>query len=228
MSGLAGEGGCKTGDRSVLDLGVHQRPLSWGFVVARYQRGIDRSDVTDQRRGVSTGQRLADGDQQALLELYRRYGKCCYSLAFRVCSDAGMAEDAVLGAMMDLSAAKEASGADSAGSSGTVLMSVHRWAVDLVRAARIDSRRRDRGPSQGAEIVTPTEGLLGRDGTETESGRALNALPTEDRQALEMCFFDAYTEDDAANALGTSAATVRTRNARSIDLIRGHLESNPP
>src|SRR3954462_13031269 len=84
---------------------------------------------------------VARSDDDALAELYDRYGRPAYGLALRILRDAALAQDAVQDAF--LTAWRTAAGFDARrGSASTWLLTlVHRRAVDLVR--REERRRTD-------------------------------------------------------------------------------------
>src|ERR671939_1160587 len=82
---------------------------------------------------------VARSDDEALAELYDRFGRQAYALALRILRDAALAQDAVQDAF--LTAWRTAPSFDPLrGSASTWLMTiVHRRAVDVVR--REDRRR---------------------------------------------------------------------------------------
>ena len=84
---------------------------------------------------------VARGDEQALAELYDRFGRVAYGVALRVLRDQALAEDAVQEGF--LTAWRTAAGFDSnRGKASTWLLTlVHRRAVDVVR--REERRRAD-------------------------------------------------------------------------------------
>ena len=87
---------------------------------------------------------VARSDEEALAELYDRFGRPAYALAVRILRDTGLAQDAVQDAF--LAAWRTAAGFDPRrGTASTWLMTlVHRRAVDVVR--REDRRRADPVP----------------------------------------------------------------------------------
>ena len=112
---------------------------------------------------------IARGDEEALAQLYDRYGRVAYGLALRVLRDPGLAQDAVQDAF--LAAWRTATAFDPArGKASTWLLTfVHRRAVDLVRredrrrtepldedAARLG--RRDRGGGDRPRRAPPRPG----------------------------------------------------------------------
>src|SRR5881628_2145938 len=82
---------------------------------------------------------IARSDEQALAELYDRFGRIAYGLALRILRDAALAEDAVQEAFLQIWRTAASFDPSRAKPSTWVLTLVHRRAVDLVRR---EQRRR--------------------------------------------------------------------------------------
>src|SRR3989440_12318812 len=82
---------------------------------------------------------IGRSDEQALAELYRRFGRLAYGLAFRILRDDALAQDAVQEAFLGIWRAAGRFSAERAKPSTWLLMLVHRRAVDL---GRREERRR--------------------------------------------------------------------------------------
>ena len=115
---------------------------------------------------------VARGDEQALAELYDRFGRVAYGIAVRVVRDASLAEDAVQDAFM--TAWRTAAAFDPArGKASTWLLTlVHRRAVDVVR--REERRRGD--PLDDAPIASGDDPCLSRSAYSASRRRAIPAL----------------------------------------------------
>src|SRR5256885_9204448 len=127
--------------------------------------------------------RIARADEQALSELYRRFSRLAYGLAYRILRDDALAQDAVQEAFLGVWRAAGRFTAERAKPSTWLLTLVHRRAVDLVR--REERRRTEplQPESQfaGAEAADEAE-LATRRQTIRE---ALRQLPAEQREAIE-------------------------------------------
>src|SRR5919201_5162430 len=82
---------------------------------------------------------VARSDQDALAELYDRFGRVAYGLAFRILRDRALAEDAVQEGFMTAWRRADTFMPERAKASTWLLTLVHRRAVDLVRR---EERRR--------------------------------------------------------------------------------------
>jgi RNA polymerase sigma factor (sigma-70 family) len=164
---------------------------------------------------------VADDDEAALGELYDRFGRTAYSLAFRILRDASLAEDAVQEAFLQAWRGAAGYRAERAKASTWLLTFVHRRAVDLVR-------REERRRTEPVEALTDPTGP----GADVEAARgsrrqivraALQALPSEQRQAIELAYFGGLTQSELADRLGQPLGTIKSRIFTGLNRLRGLL-----
>src|SRR5206468_6175488 len=103
---------------------------------------------------------VASSDENALAELYDRFGRVAYGLALRILRDEALAQDAVQEAFLAIWRSADRFLAERAKASTWILTLVHRRAVDLVR--REDRRRAE--PLETAPEAATASGL--QDGAE--------------------------------------------------------------
>jgi RNA polymerase sigma factor (sigma-70 family) len=164
---------------------------------------------------------IARADEHALAELYRRFGRLAYGLAFRILRDDALAQDAVQEAFLGVWRGAERFSAERAKASTWLLTLVHRRAVDLVRR---EQRRR-------AEPLEPeTEAAAGNTGdaaellTQREAVRtALRQLPPEQREAIELAYYGGYTQSELAERLGQPLGTIKSRMFTGLSRLRDLL-----
>ena len=164
---------------------------------------------------------VARGDEQALAELYDRFGRVAYGIAVRVVRDASLAEDAVQDAFM--TAWRTAASFDPArGKASTWLLTlVHRRAVDVVR--REERRRGD--PLDDAPIAS---GDATDESAEVREERrrvqsALAQLPPDQREALELAYYGGLTQTELAERLGVPLGTIKSRMFTALSRLRDLL-----
>ena len=105
---------------------------------------------------------VASSDEDALAELYDRFGRVAYGLALRILRDEALAQDAVQEAFLAVWRTADRFLAERAKASTWILTLVHRRAVDLVR--REDRRRGEpleRRPSPPLRRPSRTRPRLG-------------------------------------------------------------------
>ena len=117
--------------------------------------------------------RIVDGDQNALGELYDRYGRPAYSLARRICADDGIAEDVVQEVFLAFWRDPRRFDPER-GAFGTWLLTlVHHKSVDAVRRESSIRRRTVPAAEDGDEWSAPpgTGCRPGRAGRRSSRGR---------------------------------------------------------
>lgn len=168
------------------------------------------SPVDDADRNVLL--RVADGQLDALQELYDSYRTMAYSIAFRITSDASLAEDVVQDAF--LGAWRNAGRyIEGKGSVKTWLLSiVHHRAVDAVRRRRPTVELPEREDVPPPSLTLPdiwgeVAGNLDRE----EIAAALATLSDVQREAIELAYFGGLTQQEIAARTGTPLGTVKSR-----------------
>jgi RNA polymerase sigma factor (sigma-70 family) len=161
---------------------------------------------------------VARADEDALSELYDRFGRAAYGLALRVVRDPALAEDAVQEGFMTVWKSASRFVAERAKASTWILTLIHRRAVDLVR--REQPRR--------AELLDTVPQTTGED-TEEEVWlrlqrervqEALRALPDKQREALELAYYGGFTQSELADRLGEPLGTIKSRMFSGLARLR--------
>jgi RNA polymerase sigma-70 factor, ECF subfamily len=156
--------------------------------------------------------RVADGELDALQDLYDRYRTMAYSIALRITADAALAEDVVQDAFLGAwrNAARYVEGK---GSVKTWLLSiVHHRAVDAVRRRRPTTDLPDAEMPLPATLTLPdiwpeVAGNLDRE----EIAAALSRLSDVQREAIELAYFGGLTQVEIAERTGAPLGTVKSR-----------------
>jgi RNA polymerase sigma-70 factor (ECF subfamily) len=164
---------------------------------------------------------IARSDEHALAELYRRFGRLAYGLAFRIVREDALAQDAVQEAFLGVWRAAERFTAERAKPSTWVLTLVHRRAVDLVR-------REERRRAEPLELGAESAGGESTDEAETLTRReavreALRQLPPEQREAIELAYYGGYTQSELAERLGQPLGTIKSRMFTGLARLRDLL-----
>ena len=131
---------------------------------------------------------IARADDQALAELYRRFGRLAYGLAFRILRDDALAQDAVQEAFLGVWRAAGKFTAERSKPSTWLLTLVHRRAVDLVRREerrRTEPLQPDSEPtdSEAPPAFSRVTATVARIGTGFVSRRYLRPGPPRKRPA---------------------------------------------
>lgn len=160
------------------------------------------------------------GERQALASLYDRYASLLLSVAARMLGDRREAEDLVHDVMLE---AWRQCG-DYAPARGTV----RSWLLVRLRSRAID-RRKSVGVSR-VSVVDPerlkerpddVDVSLGPDHARVRS--ALAALPEEQREVLELGYFEGLSSSEIATRIAVPLGTVKSRVAAGLAKLRAGL-----
>ena len=169
---------------------------------------------------------VAHSDDDALAELYDRYGRAAYGLALRILRDPALAQDAVQDAF--LAAWRTAAGFDPRrGTASTWLMTlVHRRAVDVVR--REDRRRAD--PLEDAPVAAgdATDEQVELREQRRKVQAALEVLTPAERESLELAYYGGLSQSEIAEKLGLPLGTVKSRMFSGLGRLRETLGESGP
>ena len=166
----------------------------------------------------------ARGQEEALAELYDRFGRVAYGLALRVVRDPALAEDAVQEAFLAAWRSAGAYIAERGKASTWLLTFVHRRAVDLVRR---EQRRRTEPLDDVAELqVDATEEVAWLRLERERVQAALRRLPDQQREALELAYYGGFTQSELSDRLGQPLGTIKSRMFAGLKRL-GELLTDP-
>ena len=166
---------------------------------------------------------VASSDEDALAELYDRFGRIAYGLALRILRDPALAQDAVQEAFLGVWRNADRFLAERAKASTWILTLVHRRAVDLVR--REDIRRGEpleRAPEPADPRTAEDEASLGFQRRLVQE--ALSQLSPEQREALELGYYGGLTQSELAERLGQPLGTIKSRMFTGLSRLRDLLD----
>ena len=168
--------------------------------------------------------RIRDGDAGALGELYDRHAAAALAIAMRVVGSRAEAEDVVHDAFVAVWRKIDRFDAQRGSLRAWLLTVVRNRAIDRVRARRTavdvddaDDRSLLRtGPN-------PTwEAALDR-AAANDLRQAMEALPDEQRRAVELAYFEGYTYREVAEITGVPPGTANGRLRLALAKLREAL-----
>ncbi|HTT87368.1 MAG TPA: sigma-70 family RNA polymerase sigma factor [Acidimicrobiales bacterium] len=161
--------------------------------------------------------RLEAGDDSALREIFERYAGFILGVARRVTGNAPAAEEVLQDVVTALWSRPERFDAARGSLRAYLGVLAQRRAIDAVRA---ESRRRGRedrfsslsGIASSSQTVPGWEGGPGAEADVTDAvRRAIARLPTPQRLAVELAFWQGKTHREVAQALGIPEGTAKSR-----------------
>ncbi|HEX9140817.1 MAG TPA: sigma-70 family RNA polymerase sigma factor [Gaiellaceae bacterium] len=166
---------------------------------------------------------LAGRDLGALAELYDRYGRLAYSLAYRILGESEAAEDVVQDAYISVWRGAQSYRRERGNARAWLLSIVHHRAVDVLR--RKTTFRP--APLEVAEAQAGEEdtALSAEKNVEYRTVReALEALPQAQRRTIELAYFGGYTHVELSELMGVPLGTVKGRMRIGLQKMRRALE----
>ena len=159
---------------------------------------------------------IRSGDQGAMAALYDRYSSIVYSVSLRVLQDSGAAEDVLQDIFMQLwrnPGAFDASRGNMAA-----------WLAVIARHRAIDALRRRRPENDIEDVIVSVEPDLAseadRSRTMDKVRGALQTMPSLQRSALEMAYFEGLTHSEIAEKTGEPLGTIKTRIRTGLTSLR--------
>ena len=184
--------------------------------------GRTTSVVDDIDRGVLA--RVADGELDALAELYDRYRTMAYSIALRVTGDATLAEDVLQEAFLGAWRHAGRYVADKGSVKTWLLAIVHHRAIDAVRRRRPSTALPEREDAPPPALTIPD--LWGEVSANLDAATvraALAELPVAQREAIELAYFGGLTQQEIAARTGAPLGTVKGRMRLALVAMRRRL-----
>jgi RNA polymerase sigma-70 factor (ECF subfamily) len=174
---------------------------------------------------------VAAGDAQALEQLYRRHSRVAFGMALRILASAEHAEDVVQEAFWRVwnRAATFQSG------SGQFAP----WLFGIVRNLCIDELRRRQSRPGGLGGTADEQALLSLADPQPEIDlltweaerrrlitSALDELPPDQRQVIELAYFGGLSQREIADKLNNPLGTVKTRVRLALQKLKTTLQQH--
>src|SRR5437868_2457063 len=180
--------------------------------------------MPDKADDVRLVERIADGDAEALGELYDRYGRVAFGVLYRMLPGPEAAEEVAQDAFHAIWRQAHSYRADRG--------SVRTWLLAICRNAAIDWRR-TRGKRTEREVTIDTAADLFADGRvdervvdalrEERVRKAVSELPAEQRDVLSLAFWGGYSQTEIAARTNTPLGTVKSRVRLGMTKLRERL-----
>jgi RNA polymerase sigma-70 factor (ECF subfamily) len=168
---------------------------------------------------------VAEGDNQALASLYDATSRTVYGLLLRILSDPSSAEEVLLDVYAQVWR-QAATYRPERGKPMAWLTTIARSrAIDRVRRTRQEHRRE--APLDEAASASAGEGveegvLAGEVSAVVRA--ALDTLPAEQREVIELAYYGGMSHSEIAAATGLPLGTVKTRTRLGMMRLREMLK----
>ena len=179
----------------------------------------DLQQVSDAALVVSIGR----WSEAALAEAYRRHGGAVLALARRVIRNQQAAEEVAQEVFLDLWRSPERFDAQRGTLRSFLLARTHGKSVDVVRSESSRRAREDRTARETATAGYDLEHQVWDLAVAGSVREALDDLPPEVRQPIELAYFGGHTYKEVAAMLETPEGTVKSRIRAGLGRLRSTL-----
>ncbi len=170
---------------------------------------------------------IVQQDQRGLGALYDRYGKAVFGFVYHLLGDVGQTEEVVQEVFLRVWL-RASSYRPERGRFQTWIMSMaHHRAVDELRKRRrlrdiLETEARLTLMDSRAQEDTAAEWAEHREESEVVR-KALESLPEEQRQVIQMSYYEGYSQSEIAELLQHPLGTVKTRMRLGMQKLKTAL-----
>ncbi len=165
------------------------------------------------------------GEVRAFEMIFDRHAGAAFSLAYRMCGRQAMAEDIVQESFLSVWRAGARYERERGSVRSWLLSVVHNRAIDAFRRGAAKDARDVRDEGIAERLVSPelTDAEVERRDDARQIRRALEELPADQRQVIELAYFGGFTHSQIAEMLELPAGTVKGRMRLGLSKLRVSL-----
>jgi RNA polymerase sigma-70 factor (ECF subfamily) len=165
-------------------------------------------------------------DTRALEVFHDRHRVLAYSLALRMLGDPQDAQEVVQEGFLNVWRAAGTYQAERSMGRSWLLSIIHHRAIDKLRSRQ--SRPLSIDLEEGLDVAAPTDVWREVSGSLTgeDVRQALNGLPTEQRETIELAYFKGYTHTQIAQLMEVPLGTVKGRMRIGLHKLKAALENS--
>ena len=212
--------GSETGPQKIQ----HALPRGSNACGERADGAVAASQIQEQRLAVLI-EHIVHGDQQALVDLYDATSAYVYGLAVRIVQDQAAAEDVTIEVYTQIHQQASHYDASRGTPSAWLLMVTRSRALDRWRRESVRQQREEPlevAASTPSAAATPEEWSAERD-MQRAVQSALALLRPEQRQVIEIAYYEGLSHSEIAIRLGQPLGTVKTRIRTAMMALRDML-----
>lgn len=165
-------------------------------------------------------EKVADGDERAFLALYDRYASRVHALTLRILHDRMLAEEATQDTFLKVWSRARQYLAERGSLLVWLLTIARRTALDRLR---LEGRRPMLSNSEDPDIAW--ESVANEDSLTSEARWrsmyfAVQSLPEEQRQVIELAYYQGMSQSEIAEVLGWPLGTVKSHIRKAMESLR--------
>ena len=175
-------------------------------------------------------ERIAAKDKDALNILYDRYITPVYSLSLHMLKQPPLAEEVTQDVFLNIWLKADSFNANRGNPRSWIMSVTHHRVVDVIRARRRmytmsrteDYETLERLPSSEPSVESQAAQSLDRE----RIVRALATLPDNQREVIELAYFEGYSQSEMAERLSQPLGTIKTRVRLAMQKLRMSLQED--
>jgi len=168
-------------------------------------------------------QRIVQRDQTALSELYDRYARIVYAVAFKSLNSVEESEELVIDVFAQVWRSAESYDARRSRVDTWIFMMARSRILDRLRSLQRKAKIATAGTEKEIQFakpsVDPLEDALSSE-RRTQVWQALKQIPPEQRQVIELAYYKGLSQSEIAAQTGISLGTVKTRIRLGLGKLR--------
>ncbi len=168
-------------------------------------------------------ERIARGDGRALRSAYDAHAGRVLALALRIVRSRAEAEDVVQDTFLEVWRRAPEYDAARGELSSWILSMARSRCIDRVRRARVRARHAEQVHHVSPDFGDQLEERLAMSEHGERVRTLLLALPKEQREALQLAYFEGLTQQEIAERSGIPLGTVKTRLRLSLEKLAKEL-----
>jgi RNA polymerase sigma-70 factor (ECF subfamily) len=166
--------------------------------------------------------KMAEGDQSALSVLYDKTSRLVFGLVLRIVSDSSTAEEVTLDVFSQVWNQAGTYASHRGAPMAWLLMIARSRAIDRLRSGKQEQQRKEPLETAGATAASgdspEEESVLSEQRTIVRS--ALKSLSAEQREVIELAYYQGLSHSEIAAQLGQPLGTVKTRTRLGMMKLR--------
>ncbi len=169
---------------------------------------------------------ISRGDEDAFLSLYERFSGPLYSLLMKMLQNSHDAEDVLQAVFLQVWKKAAYYQADRCSVFTWLVLVTRSKAIDRMRQRQRQSRTLEEATVEGAvheRVEDCADGSAMMRESQAEVRAALERIPAEQREAIEMAFFKGMSQTEISEALSEPLGTVKARIRRGMLKLRTYL-----
>ena len=175
-------------------------------------------------------ERIAAKDKDALNILYSRYMTPVYSLSLHMLKQPPLAEEVTQDVFLNIWLKADSFNASRGNPRSWIMSVTHHRVVDVIRARRRIYTMSDPEGYETLERLPSSEPSVESQVTQSMDRerivRALATLPDNQREVIELAYFEGYSQSEMAERLSQPLGTIKTRVRLAMQKLRTTLQED--